>query len=103
MFFEVMDKEASLLEIWTESLVLGVGGFFLAKYRYWLLLPVLGVALLIAWGQTSELLDPFIGTAVIKEAGKTYVVQSCVAMAISLLGPTIGGIVGRQKRKRRAR
>ncbi len=32
IFLEVMDKEPSLVQIWIEFLVIGVGGFLLARY-----------------------------------------------------------------------
>ena len=46
---EVMDKEASVTDLWVSAVVIGVGGFFLARYRYWLVAPVLAFALLGAW------------------------------------------------------
>ena len=93
IFIEVMDKELSLVQIWVGSLVLGVGGFFLAKYRYWLMALVLVIAAVLGWSQLSELRDPNVGPAIIQEAGHSYVVQSYVAMAIALVLPLIGAMV----------
>lgn len=98
IFFEVMDKEPSLVQIWLLSLVIGVGGFFLARYRYWLLAVVLAVAAVLAWSQLSELRDPLVGPAIVREAGYSYVVQSYVAIAIALMLPLIGAIVKWKRR-----
>lgn len=93
VFFEVMDKEPSLLQIWVVSLVLGIGGFVLARYKYWLPLVVLAFALILAWSQLFELRDPFVGPAIVREAGYSYVVQSYLAIAIALSLPVIGAII----------
>ncbi len=98
IFFEVMDKEPSLIQIWLLSLVIGVGGFFLVRYRYWLLAVVLAIASVLAWSQPSELRDPLVGPVIIREAGYSYVVQSYVAIAIALSLPLIGAIVKWKRR-----
>ena len=89
-FFEVMDKEPSLLMIWSASLLLGVGGLFLSRLRWWLGLIVIGVALVFALAQIQELHDPFVGPAIVREAGYGYVLQSYIASAIAVLLPTTG-------------
>ena len=98
ILFEVMDKEPSLVEIWITTLILGVGGFFLVKYRYWFLPVVLAIATLLAWAHHSELRDPSVGPDIIREAGYNYVVHSYLAMAITLLLPIIGAIVKWKRR-----
>jgi hypothetical protein len=98
ILFEVMDKEPSLVQVWVVCLALGVGGFFLAKYRYWLLSIVLAIALVLAWSQLSELRDPSVGPAIIREVGYSYVVQSYVAIAIALMLPPIGDVVKWKRR-----
>src|SRR6266487_308181 len=100
IFFEVMDKEPSLVQIWLLSLVLGLGGFFLTKHRYWSLPVVLTIAMVLAWFQLSELRDPLVGPVIIREAGYSYVVQSYIAIALALMLPLIGAVV---KWKRRSR
>jgi hypothetical protein len=96
--FEVMDKEPSLVQIWVISLVLGVGGFFLAKYRYWLLAVVLCIAALLAWSHLSELRDRTVGPAIIQEAEYNYVVQSYVAITIAFLLPLVGAVMKWKRR-----
>ena len=94
LLFEVMDKEPSLVQIWIECFVLGIGGLFLSRYRYWLAIAVLALVLILAWLQISELRDPFVGRDIVREAGRGYVVQSYLALAIAMTLPTIGAIIG---------
>ena len=72
ILLEVMDKQASVTDLWVAAVVIAVGGFLLARYRYWLVLPVLAFALLSAWIQIGELRDPFVGPAILHEAGPDY-------------------------------
>ena|SRR2546421_9350442 len=102
LLFEVMDKEASLVQIWIECVVLGVGGLFLSRYRYWLAIALLALALILAWLQISELRDPFVGRDIVREAGHGYVVQSYLALAIAMMLPTIGATIGWYRTRKRA-
>jgi hypothetical protein len=77
---------------------LGVGGFFLAKYKYWLMTLSLGIAAVLSWSQLSELRDPTVGPTIIQEAGYSYVVQSYAAMAIALVLPLLGAAVKWKRR-----
>ena len=95
--FEVMDKEPTLLTVWLLFLSLGVGGFLLTRYRYRLLLVALPVSLFFAWGHLGELRDPFIGPAIVREAGQSYVAQSYIAMALALVLPCFAIILPRKK------
>jgi hypothetical protein len=95
--FEVMDKEPSLLDVWILFLTLGVGGFLLSRYRYWLLLVALPLSLLFVWVQLAELNDPFVGPDIVGEAGQSYITQSYIAMALAVIIPCLGIIRRRKK------
>jgi hypothetical protein len=95
--FEVIDKEPSLLHVWLLFLSIGLGGFFLCRYRWWLLAVVLPIALFLAWGHLSELHDPFVGTDIAREAGHDYFIQSYIAMALAVALPFLGVIKRRRK------
>jgi hypothetical protein len=95
--FEVMDKEPSFLQVWLSFLFLGGGGFFLCRYRSWLLSVVIPIMLLLALGHLSELHDPFVSPAIAHEAGCDYFTQSYIAMALGVVLPFLGMIKGRQK------
>ena len=86
---EVMDKEPSLLHVWLLFLIVGVGGFLLGRYRTWLLFIVLPVATYLAWDHFSELRDPYIGPDILNEAGRSYFIQSYVAMGLSIILPLL--------------
>lgn len=88
--FEVMDKDPTLLNVWLLFLLLGVAGFLLGRYRPWLMLITLSLTLLFTWVHLGELHDPFVGPAILREAGKTYFTQSYVAMALGLALHCVG-------------
>ena len=74
LLFEVMDKEPPLAQRAILYGVLGVLGHLLSRKRWWgglLVLPVVGV---FAWADVGELHDPFVGPAIIREAGFVHVV-----------------------------
>jgi hypothetical protein len=91
--FEVMDKEPSLITLWITSIFLGVGGLALSRYRWWLAASLLVIALTMGLAQVMELRDPFVGPQIISEAGRGYVIQSYIAVVISILLPLLGLIM----------
>lgn len=93
ILFEVMDNEPTVLLIWTTSLVLGVGGFLLSRYKWWLGSIVVLIAIALSWAQISEVRDAFVGPAIIREAGYGYVVHSYVASTISVVLPLVALIL----------
>jgi hypothetical protein len=95
--FEVMDKEPSLLDVWVLFLSLGVGGFLLSRFRYWLLFVALPFLLLFAWLHLGELNDPFVGPSIVREAGQSYITQSYIAMSLAVVLPCLGIIKRRKK------
>ena len=102
LLLEVMDKEPSLVQIWIECIVLGIGGLFLSRYRYWLAIAVLTLVLILAWLQISELRDPFVGRDIVREAGRGYVAQSYLALAVAVMLTTVGAIIGWHRTRKRA-
>lgn len=93
---EVMDKEWSLLTVWLIFLVLGAAGFLLTRFRRWLVVPALLAVALAAWGVIGELTDHHVGPPIVREAGRGYVIQSYLAIAIA----TVLTIAGLRSRKR---
>jgi hypothetical protein len=93
VLFEVMDKEPSLVAIWIISLLLGIGGLLLSRYKWWMATTVIAIALVFALAQILELRDPFVGPAIVREAGYSYIVQSYLAVAISIVLPSLGLIM----------
>jgi hypothetical protein len=86
---EVMDKEPTLAWIWTTFLVLALLGSALSLVNRWLALLVLPITCFFAWATLDELQDPFLGPAILDEAGRGYVVQCNLAIAGALAAPSI--------------
>jgi hypothetical protein len=85
-----MDKEPTLLAIWGAALALGLLGFAAVRFRRWLVLPALALIAFVAWSQLGELADPFVGPAIIQEAGRGYLIQSCAAVALAVIISVLG-------------
>lgn len=92
-FFEVMDKEPELIELWLCYAALAVIGFGLTRFRYWLLAIVFPINVLLGLGWLTELHDRHIGPAILREAGYTYVIQSYIAIALAVVLPSIGAFL----------
>jgi hypothetical protein len=97
IIFEVMDKEPSLTFVWVSFLLIGAVGFLLSHYRIKLSFVVLTIALFVAYIHLMELHDPSVGPAIVREAGQTYVAQSYIALAISVILPCLGIMTRRKK------
>jgi hypothetical protein len=93
VLFEVMDKEPSLAVIWVSSLFLGIGGLLLSRYKWWMATTVIAIALVLALDQILELRDPFVGPDIVREASYSYVFQSYLAAAFSIVLPSLGLIM----------
>jgi len=71
--FEVMDKEPSLLVTVILYSVLAGLGYLLSRRRWWWGLLSLPLVAALAWRDVGELRDPFVGPAIVREAGYVYV------------------------------
>jgi len=87
---EVMDKELSLhfLVLW--AVISATVSFAAARCLPPLLLPVLPVSALFFYGQLSEVTDPFIGSAILREAGSLYIIISCGAPFLTVTAIVTG-------------
>ena len=79
---EVMDKELSILSLFLWTVLPLVPAYFAARYRPWLLLLVLPIPLFMLAAHLQEITDPWIGPAILDEAGAGYV-------ALSWSGPVL--------------
>jgi hypothetical protein len=94
---EVMDKEPSLTQIWTEFgalILLGTGLTLLHRRLVLLLLPFI---FLFAFGTLDELQAPDVGPAILLEAGRGYVVQRYLAVILALSAPVVALVAKRPK------
>ncbi len=90
LILEVMDKVPGLRTVWGAALLLGLVGFVAARFRRWLILPALTVIGVLAYWQLSELADAAVRPAIIQEAGRGYLIQSCAAVAVAVLLSVLG-------------
>jgi hypothetical protein len=70
---EVMDKEASLEQLFVWGAVSSALSFIAARYRPKWIVAVAFVPAMFVWSQLSEITDPFVGPDIIREAGPFYV------------------------------
>lgn len=91
-FAEVMDKEATVTEIWTSTAVLIVFGVFAWRWKH--TMPVAALAALYGWlfysGIFAELADPSVGLHIIAEAGADYPSHARVATLLFVAGNASG-------------
>ena len=92
---EVMDKEPPAYALLLLGVGIAVAAFFAVRFSVWTLLLFLPLACLAADALTSEIRDPFVGPAIVHEAGYSYVVTGYVAAALPLLGCIAGTILNR--------
>src|SRR5262245_38560418 len=97
IFAEVMDKEPSLTQIWTEFAVLVLLGIGLTLLHRRLVLLVLPFIFLFAFGTLDELQDPSVGPAILHEAGRGYVIQCYLAVILALVAPPVAIVVKQPK------
>lgn len=87
---EVMDKEPSGLWLVSCGAAIALVAAGATRYTRWALLVFGPLAVLGLCGLTSEIRDPFVGPAILREAGFSYIF---IAWVSGLL-PTIGCVVG---------
>ena len=100
--FEVMDKEPSLsgLALWYVGLC--AIAYLASRQRWWLgllLLPVIGF---IGFSNIAEVRDPYVGPAILQEAGQRYVTLSYAMLLSAIAFPIIVALRRRQSHRRRA-
>jgi hypothetical protein len=84
LLLEVMDKEPSIAALWVSAIVLGVAGLILARWRR---LAGLAVALVLGLafaGTFLDLRDPFVGPAMLREAGRLYPLHLYASTALGI-------------------
>jgi hypothetical protein len=98
---EVMDKEPTLARIWGVGLLAGAVGLF-AWRRHVVLGAVASViAAAVAWALHAELADPYVGPAILAEAGRSYVVQAYGVMFLCAALHVAGALARIHARRQR--
>jgi len=83
-------KEPTLLAVWGAAVGLGLVGYWAARFRRFLVLPILAVIAFLAWSRLGKLADPVAGPAIIQRVGYGYLVQACGAVALAVILSLLG-------------
>lgn len=98
LLLEVMDKEPPLAQRAALYGILCLVGVLLARKRWWFGLTVLPIAITFGLADMSELRDPFVGPAIVEEAGLLHVIVWYGLILASILIPTITATIVRYRR-----
>jgi hypothetical protein len=92
---EVMDKEPTLARIWTFALAFGVVGAAAWRWNRWAGAVVSLASVPFALSVCAEFMDPFVGPAILAEAGRMHIVLGCLAIVacgvLHVAGAWLGG------------
>ena len=98
LLLELMDKEPPLAQRAALYGILCLVGALLARKRWWFGLAVLPIAITFGLADMSELRDPFVGPAIISEAGLLHVVVWYALVLASIIIPTITAAIVRYRK-----
>lgn len=85
-----MLKPPTILALWGAALGLGLVGYWAARFRRVLVLPVLAAIAYLAWSRLGALVDPVAGPAAIHRVGYGYLIQACGAVALAVVCSLMG-------------
>jgi len=92
VYAEVMDKEPALISI----VLCGIIGSLLAilstRFKPWLLLLAFPFPALYFYGLILEINDPYVGPAILNEAGSIYIYSAYFLSVLLVFSPFIGMI-----------
>ena len=97
-YAEVMDKEPSLIVNYVWGITGAILCFVTARYKPWLLLLIAPLPLFYFVALISEINDPFVGKAILNEAGSIYIISS-YALAAFIIASIIIGLWARKNEK----
>jgi hypothetical protein len=99
---EVMDKELTVPEGWVVAALVSVGGYITARWRPWLAAAPLGILVGLGASVALQLADPYVGPAILKEAGASYPLRVYSALVVAGAATFAGVFHGRSIRSRAA-
>jgi len=99
LLLEVMDKELTIPQAAAYAIPLGLIGYFAARWRAWLALPLLAIIAAIAGSVASELRIAEIRAAIREEAGPYYALLVFGLLGAAALA-TLAGATARIRRRR---
>jgi hypothetical protein len=100
-FFEVMDKEPWIWDIWLICLPIAVLGYFICRKRFQFLGAILVLVLLLLFYALPEIEDSEIRNAIIHEYGNRYYLIRVFAPLFVIFLSTIGAILNVKNQEKR--
>ena len=97
---EVADKEPSIGALWAWALGFTMAAILLELVRPHLGLLVVPFAAMRAWAGHAELSDPYVGLAITRELGPSYVNMSYLSFALGVAGPLVVVFLWKVRRRR---
>ncbi len=91
---EVMDKEPSLMQNIAWGFVSSALSLLAARFKPWSLLLVVPLPVMYFWDLIREIQDPFVGPAMLKEAGAIYI-YSGYGLGVLVLASIFVGLLWR--------
>ena|SRR5688572_18832266 len=99
LFFEVMDKEPAITELWAIFGVVSLGGFILAYWKWPFVILSALVDTVLTWAYLAEFHDPDINPAIWKE-DPAYLPQFYLMVGAALILPVVGALLRLRKSDR---
>jgi len=96
---EVADKLWSAPELILPAIASGALGCLLGKKSPWFFAVTLPIGLVRVLGAAGELFDPFVGPATQREVGPRYALHVGMAVAVVLLGHSLGFLAWRSRKR----
>ena len=90
---EVLDKEFSLPTLLAVAVVAAIVVFWVARRQPLALIALLSIVGMFFGLHLSEILDPFVGPAMAREGGKTYVIASWVSPLLVVTAAVVGYVL----------
>lgn len=85
-----MVQDPSIRGIWGAALLLGLVGYFATRFRRWLVLPALALIAIVAGSELGGLLEPRVGSDIMRDPGVWYVAQAGAAVALAVILCVLG-------------
>ncbi len=92
VYAEVMDKEPTQGSMILWGVIGSLVAIFSVRFKPWLLLLALPFPALYFYGLILEINDPYVGPAILNEAGPIYIYSAYLLSALLVFSPFIGMI-----------
>jgi hypothetical protein len=95
---EVMDKEPSSWAMLLGAALVVSASIVLSRMKWWLALAVLPISGAFAVALMQEILDPYVGPAILGEGGLPYLLIAYGYATVAGAGPILAAILERRRR-----